>query len=256
MVVLPGVLDPAVFFSSEVLVDAIRGLDPRGRSLLDLGSGTGIGAIAAAEAGAAPVVAVDLDPVAIDCARRNVADHRLDDVVHVRQGDLFQPVAGERFEVVAFNPPYLQLRPDQAARAASVGLTRALEAPPTCRPIRIRGGRSPHAGRLVAADPVDHRRRCRLLDPLRQRGFAVSDGPRSRPWFGALDGVSSPPERLAVHLSRHERIQGDGYPVGDRTTPRPRRAPAVRRDPAAGDGPPHAGLREWHRLAAPAAQGR
>ncbi|MEO7118620.1 MAG: 50S ribosomal protein L11 methyltransferase [Candidatus Limnocylindrales bacterium] len=129
VVVLPGVLDPSVFFSSEVLVGAVRLAVTPGEDVLDLGTGTGIAAIAAAEAGAARVIAVDVDPIAVDCARRNVDSRGLGARIEVRAGDLFEPVAGERFDLVAFNPPYLRLGKADRARAASAGLGRALDAP-------------------------------------------------------------------------------------------------------------------------------
>ena len=125
VVVLPGVLDPGVFFSSEILVEALRATVPIGGSVLDLGTGTGIGAVAAAEAGAARVVAVDIDPTAADCARVNVTRHGVAARVEVRLGDLFGAVAGERFDVVAFNPPFLV----DAAGSGPAGLERALRAP-------------------------------------------------------------------------------------------------------------------------------
>lgn len=93
-----GVLDPALFrvgawFAAEV------GAEVRpGWRVLDLGCGSGVVGALAARAGAV-VTAVDLDPRAVAAARTNgVAD--------ARQGDLFGPVAGERFDLVAFNPPY------------------------------------------------------------------------------------------------------------------------------------------------------
>jgi release factor glutamine methyltransferase len=126
LVVLPGVLDPRVFLSSESLAEAVRRAVPIGGSVLDLGTGCGIGAIVAAEAGAARVVAVDIEAVAVECARRNVARHGLEQRVDVREGDLFEPVEGERFDLVAFNPPYLAARPG----SFDAGLERALRAPP------------------------------------------------------------------------------------------------------------------------------
>jgi release factor glutamine methyltransferase len=107
LVVLPGVLDPALFFSSEVLVDGIRALVRPGDVVLDLGTGCGIGALAAVAEGAARAIAVDVDPVAVRCARVNALLNGADDRVEVRQGDLWDAVAGERFDLVAFNPPWL-----------------------------------------------------------------------------------------------------------------------------------------------------
>jgi release factor glutamine methyltransferase len=115
LVVLPGVLDPAWFLSSELMVEALGALVRAGDRVLDLGTGCGIGALAAARAGATHVVATDIDPVAVRCATINalVAGVAID----VRHGDLFAPVADERFDVVAFNPPWLPAAPRELSRA-------------------------------------------------------------------------------------------------------------------------------------------
>ena len=64
------------------------------------------------------VVAVDIDPDATRCARINALVHKLEDRIDVRQGDLFAPVEGERFDTVLFNPPYFRGEPkDQLDRA-------------------------------------------------------------------------------------------------------------------------------------------
>lgn len=115
--VQPGLLDPAWFFSSEVLVDALGCAVRAGDRVLDLGTGTGIGALAAARAGAGAVVATDVDPVAVGCARENTAADRR---IEVRAGDLYAPVAGERFDLVAFNPPWLARADDRHATALRV----------------------------------------------------------------------------------------------------------------------------------------
>ena len=87
-------LDPVVFLSSDVLADAIAALVKPGMSVLDLGTGSGIGALAAARAGARLVVAIDVDPAAVRNARANVILHDAEAIVSVRAGDLFEPVAG------------------------------------------------------------------------------------------------------------------------------------------------------------------
>lgn len=58
----------------------------RGKRVLDFGAGSGIAAIAAARAGAAEVIACDLDPVALDACRANAA---LNDVTLGYSADFF-----------------------------------------------------------------------------------------------------------------------------------------------------------------------
>ena len=126
--------------------------------MLELGTGTGIGAIAASEAGASRVVATDIDPVAIGCARTNIERHGSMLAVDLRQGDLFGPVGSERFDVVAFNPPYLQRR----ATVATAGLDLALYVPPDLGE-RFASGLGEHLGPegIALIGAVDERRsRC------------------------------------------------------------------------------------------------
>jgi release factor glutamine methyltransferase len=124
VVVLPQVFNPKLFWTGELLARTLdERLVPRGASVLDLGTGTGIGALAAART-AARVVAVDVNPAAVRCARVNVLLNDADDRVEVRRGDLFEPVEGERFDVILFNPPYYPGAPrdalDRAFRAADL----------------------------------------------------------------------------------------------------------------------------------------
>ncbi len=111
LVILPGVFNPKLFRSGEFLA---RNLGPdriSGKAaVLDLGTGSGIAAIVAAR-WARRVVATDIDPTAIRCARINVLLNKLETKVDVRQGDLFGPVNSERFDLVLFNPPYFRGRP-------------------------------------------------------------------------------------------------------------------------------------------------
>ncbi|MGK2948203.1 MAG: methyltransferase [Acidimicrobiales bacterium] len=96
--------DPQRHLSGVAFAPHLGALVAPGARVLDLGTGCGILAAAAAQAGAAEVVATDIDERAVACARRNLADLA---VVDVRHGDLFAPVAGERFDLVVVNPPYV-----------------------------------------------------------------------------------------------------------------------------------------------------
>ena len=91
---------------TRLLADTLRRLRlAEGRHVLDTGTGSGALAVAAARAGASSVTAVDLSLRCVLCARVNSRLHRTR--VEVRQGDLFAPVAGERFGLVLANPPYV-----------------------------------------------------------------------------------------------------------------------------------------------------
>jgi SAM-dependent methyltransferase len=74
-------------------------------SALDLGTGSGIQAILAA-AHAERVVGTDVNPRALRFARFNAILNGVSNL-DLREGSLFEPVEGERFDLVVCNPPYL-----------------------------------------------------------------------------------------------------------------------------------------------------
>jgi HemK-related putative methylase len=89
----------------------------RNADVLDMGTGSGVCAVVAARY-ARQVVAVDINPAAVRCTRINVLMNRVEDRVEVLEGDLFAPLGGRRFDVILFNPPFLQGEPrDDADRA-------------------------------------------------------------------------------------------------------------------------------------------
>lgn len=106
LLILPEVFNPTLFSTSEALIARLDELGIRpGMTVLDMGTGSGSAAIAAARLGAR-VVAVDISPEAVRCAQINVLLNRVDHQVEVRSGDLFAPVRGERFDLILFNPPF------------------------------------------------------------------------------------------------------------------------------------------------------
>jgi release factor glutamine methyltransferase len=113
LLVLPEVFNPVITMTGAFLVRTLMKQSwPAGPvDVLDLGTGSGVGAIFAARRGA-QVKAVDINPEAVRCARINVLLNHLEKQVEVRQGDLFEPVAGERFDLVFFNPPFYRGQPD------------------------------------------------------------------------------------------------------------------------------------------------
>ncbi|MFZ5899398.1 MAG: 50S ribosomal protein L11 methyltransferase [Bacillota bacterium] len=89
-----------------------------GQRVFDIGTGTGILAIAAAKLGAKEVWAVDNDPLAVRVARENVERNGVADRVRVNEGHLLDTmrskadvvVANIVAEVVAFMAPQVRLR--------------------------------------------------------------------------------------------------------------------------------------------------
>lgn len=98
----PAVLIPRP--ETELLVDLA--LERRPASVLDLGTGSGAVALAIKRhLPGARVVAVDSSAAALAVARRNAVKLNLE--VEFRHGRWFEPVAGERFDLVVSNPPYV-----------------------------------------------------------------------------------------------------------------------------------------------------
>lgn len=124
ILVTPSVFNPQVLRTGAFLathLDAQR--VPPGAEVLDMGTGSGVCAIFAARH-ARRVVAVDINLAAVHCAGINARLNRLEHCMEVRHGDLFAPVAGERFDLVVFNPPFLRGTPrddrDRAWRSPDV----------------------------------------------------------------------------------------------------------------------------------------
>lgn len=94
---------------TELLVELALARAPADEALRIADLGTGSGAIALALAHERPrsqVIAVDVSEGALDVARANAAALGLGNL-EFRQGDWLQPLMGERFDLIASNPPYI-----------------------------------------------------------------------------------------------------------------------------------------------------
>lgn len=119
LVIPPGVFRPPS--DAHLLADAVREHAP-GADVLDVCTGSGILAIAAGLTGARSVTAADVSRRAVLATRLNAALNGVR--VRAVRGELLAAVAGERFDLIAANPPYLPAvteRPRGLARATEAG---------------------------------------------------------------------------------------------------------------------------------------
>lgn len=114
--VTDGVYVPQEDSQLLVGVMASTGVAYRKR-VLDLCTGSGLVAIAAAELGAAGVTALDICPRAVACALANARSAGVD--VDVRQGPWMYALTAAPFEVVVANPPYVPTPPGAAPPAVA-----------------------------------------------------------------------------------------------------------------------------------------
>jgi release factor glutamine methyltransferase len=111
---------------SLMLVDAMRRTGiVAGRRVLDLCTGSGFVAIAAAELGCASVTAFDICPHAVRSSRDNADTAGVE--VDVRQGSWRKAFGCAPFEVVVSNPPYVPTPPinDRGSTRSAAGPSRS-----------------------------------------------------------------------------------------------------------------------------------
>ncbi|MGB5852438.1 MAG: peptide chain release factor N(5)-glutamine methyltransferase [Rhodanobacter sp.] len=114
--VTPATLIPRP--ETELLVELALQRLPSGFSgqVADLGTGSGAIALAIArERPHAQVIATDASAAALEVARRNAQRHAIDNVSFV-QGDWLAPLADQRFDLIASNPPYIEADDPHLAR--------------------------------------------------------------------------------------------------------------------------------------------
>ena len=99
-------LDPGMAFgtgtheTTRMCMKSLEKYTKKDSTVFDIGTGSGILAISAAKLGAKHVVAVDLDPVAVDSAKKNVGYNNISNI-EVLHGDLMEVVNGKAEIVVA-----------------------------------------------------------------------------------------------------------------------------------------------------------
>jgi len=106
LLIKPTVIHPGIFKSGELFARFLSRSDLRGLQVLDMGTGSGILALAAARQGA-HVTAVDINLEAVQCAVENARRNGFAGSINIFEGDLFVPLTGQTYDMIVFNPPYL-----------------------------------------------------------------------------------------------------------------------------------------------------
>ena len=173
ILVLPSVCNPKLMRTGAFLAGCLEPATVADRAVLDLGTGSGVCALMAARH-ARRVVAVDISRTAVRCARINAVLNHLDTRIDIRHGDLFEPVIGEHFDLVLFNPPFLFGAPaderDAAWRSVDVATRFARD---------LDAHLAPHGAALLLLSSFGNA--CEsFIDELRTRGFALAMHARRR----------------------------------------------------------------------------
>jgi methylase of polypeptide subunit release factors len=123
LVIRPSVYDPRFYRAPALFAEFIGGLALAGKAVADLGTGSGLQALAAARAGASSVMALDVNPAAVAATVGNARLAGFGDRVTAMVSDLFSAIeAGPRFDVILTNPPFCEGRAwDTADRAWRAG---------------------------------------------------------------------------------------------------------------------------------------
>lgn len=99
----PGVFHPGIFFSSTLFAGFVKSMPLRGKTVLDVGAGSGVLALTAARQGGR-VTALDVNPLAVETTRENAARNGLS--VTCLVSDVFDALPPQPFDVVLVNPPF------------------------------------------------------------------------------------------------------------------------------------------------------
>jgi ribosomal protein L11 methyltransferase len=153
-------LHPTTQMCLAVLEEVLR----PGARVLDMGTGSGILAIAAVKLGAAHVLAIDNDPVAVKVARDNVAANGVQDSVSVMQGSLAE--VPDRYDLAVVN-----IVAKVIADMMKLGLV----------------GRLSPGGKLIAAGIIADQAP-EVITSMEQHGLALTEQRRNEDWVCLVAG--------------------------------------------------------------------
>lgn len=103
-IVFPNVFSPKYFYDSRFFIENLP--FRKEESLLEIGPGSGVISVFAALRGSSKVVAIDINPDAVENTRENARINGVSDVVQVFQGDVYGPLKEEKFNIIFWNTPF------------------------------------------------------------------------------------------------------------------------------------------------------
>jgi len=115
LTVPPSVFHPGVFFSTPIFLSFLRNIDFQKKTAIDVGTGSGLLALFAAQRGAT-VTALDINPLAVETARKNAQANSLS--LSVVESNLFDSLPPQPFDFILINPPYYPRAPISTAERA------------------------------------------------------------------------------------------------------------------------------------------
>jgi release factor glutamine methyltransferase len=115
LVVQPGVFHPGFFFSTKLFLRFLKTIDFNGKSVLEIGAGSGLISLYLASTGA-NVTAIDISSTAIDNIKNNAEINNLK--LNILHSDMFSNVPAQKFDAVIIAPPYYKKHPQKEAEHA------------------------------------------------------------------------------------------------------------------------------------------
>ena len=94
---------------TAALLRALQAVDARSAAVLDVGCGSGVILAALGAMGAASLCGVDIEAVAVDASATLLNAAGFGAIAELHRGDMWEPVAGRRFDLVAANLPHFPL---------------------------------------------------------------------------------------------------------------------------------------------------
>ncbi len=192
-----GVFSPIRGEYVQLVADAP--LPPGAAVAFDIGTGTGVLSAVLAQRGIRHIVATDMDPRALRCARDNLKSLGFDSSVEVLETDLFPE---RRADLIVCNPPWLPGRPSSSIEAAIYD--------PDSRMLKgFLNGLAAHLapggeGWLILSDFAEHlglRTRAQLLELFAKAGVTVVERHDVRPTHPRAADATDP-----LHAARSAEV--------------------------------------------------